>query len=252
MVSSASSADSNALMQAMAMMQQKMSTANTDGVAGLSKDELSSIDSSNDTGGAAFLKSLTDQFDELDTDANGQLSKEEIAKAKPPEKMGPPPGLEISSSDDSSSSNSIEDIIQKLLKQLEESFTDRKKTASKASEDAATANPLANALKSADTDGTTGLSVDELTSIKSTEDTKKADFIKKLTENFDKLDSNSDGQLSQTEISAMKPEASANSGNLASGDNSFGSLAGSFLQKLMDSYKNGDLTKLVSSLSTSA
>lgn len=126
MVSSINGSESSAIQQMMATMFQKMGAADTDGTAGLSKSELSSVDAGSDVGGSAFLKSLTDQFDQIDTDGNGQLSKNEIASAKPHKgAMGPPPGLEIEGVNDtdstSSSSNgtSIEELLAKFIKSLD-------------------------------------------------------------------------------------------------------------------------------------
>lgn len=254
MVSSIDYADSNAVQLAMAAMYQKLNAANTDGIAGLSKDELSSIDAGSDKGGSAFLKSLTDQFDQLDADGNGQLSGKEIASAKPKGQMGPPPGLEIGSTNSSSSSNSIDDIIKKLLKKLEDELDkvtghdSSSKTASKS--DFA---PVASELAKADTDGTEGLSLDELSSIDTKNNSGKTNFINNLKTNFDKIDADGNGQLSQSEILASKPADSVTTANGASGGsnnigNSLGSLSGSFFQKLISSYKNGNLSELASSL----
>lgn len=69
--------------QLMAQMYQQLNKADTDGVSGLSKGELSSINTGNDVGKADFLKALQEQFDALDTDGNGQLTADEIAKLEP-------------------------------------------------------------------------------------------------------------------------------------------------------------------------
>lgn len=121
MVSSISSNSDDSIQLLMAQMFQKMKSADTDGIAGLSKDELSSIDSSNDVGGSAFLKSLTDQFSSLDADKNGQLSSEEISKARPSEPMGPPPGMDLSSSTENKMSelgDSLGDLASSFLDKL--------------------------------------------------------------------------------------------------------------------------------------
>lgn len=69
-------------LQLMAQMYQKLNKADTDGISGLSKGELSSIETGKDIGKTDFLKKLQEQFDALDTDGNGQLSADEIAKLK--------------------------------------------------------------------------------------------------------------------------------------------------------------------------
>lgn len=79
----------------MMQMMQNMKTADTDGAKGLSMDELSSIDAGSDVGGAAFLKSLTEQFETIDSNKNGQLATNEIVQAIPHEPMGPPPGMNL-------------------------------------------------------------------------------------------------------------------------------------------------------------
>ncbi len=60
-------------------------------------------------------------------------------------------------------------------------------------------------MQSANTDGKTGLSKDELASINTGSDQGSANFLSVLTKNFDKLDTNGDGQLSQNEIQAARP-----------------------------------------------
>lgn len=95
MVTGINSADSGKMQLMMAQFYQKLNAADTDGTKGLSLDELSSVDTTKDAGQTVFLKSLTEQFNKLDTDSNGQLSISEIAKAKQPAPMGPPPGLDL-------------------------------------------------------------------------------------------------------------------------------------------------------------
>lgn len=105
----------------MAQMYQKLNAANTDGVSGLSKKELSSINPGDDVGGAAFLKSLTEQFEALDKNQNGQLSAQEIF---PPNvlngQMGMPPGLDLNSRAGNSFNfngvfGDLKDFAQKLI-----------------------------------------------------------------------------------------------------------------------------------------
>jgi Ca2+-binding EF-hand superfamily protein len=50
----------------------------------LSKDELSSVDTSKSSEGASFIQTLSDEFDNLDIDENGQLSGSEMSFGKPP------------------------------------------------------------------------------------------------------------------------------------------------------------------------
>lgn len=249
MVSSINAAESS-IQQLMLQMYQKMSAADTDGIAGLSKEELSSIDVGNDVGGAGFLQSLTAQFDKIDANGDGQLSAEEIAFAKPSkEPLGPPPGLELTST---GSSESTDNIMEKILKKLSEKFTDSYKKAE--SGDKSPANAIASLCAKADTDGVKGLSLDELSAVDTSKDTRQAGFINNLIENFKSIDTDGDGQLSQSELQNAIPKQFSKQ-EMAAMNNSFGSfgglsnLSGNLVQKLLNSYQNGDLSKLVSSLS---
>lgn len=84
----------NAMLQMLLQMQTKMQSADVDGKIGLSKEELASITAGKDTGVSDFLKSLTEQFDELDEDKNGQLTTAEMSNVKK-EQLGPPAGMFI-------------------------------------------------------------------------------------------------------------------------------------------------------------
>lgn len=113
-----------------------------------------------------------------------------------------------------------------------------------------------NKMSVADIDGKAGLSMSELASVNTDGDVNTAAFQKVLTEQFDKLDADKDGQLSQSELLnssiTVTPTISATTSNSAGQTNnsstSFGNLAESCIQKLMNSYKNGGLTSLLSSL----
>ena len=256
MVSSINGTDDESMKQMMALMFQKMGAADTDGTKGLSKSELSSIDAGDDSGGSAFLKSLSDQFDELDTDANGQLSSDEIAKAKPPEPMGPPPGLAIESSDDSSSySDLLEQIIEASKESFVSSFDDSNDTAT----DASKAESL---IASADSDGSSGLSLDELSSADSSGSNGKTGFVNDLIKNFDNYDLDGDGQLSKSELETAMPdgpfsrqeekaivENSDSNSIFSKFESSLSNLgSSSLIQKLISSYQSGDFADILSSL----
>lgn len=247
MTSSISSTAQDSIQLMMQQMYQKIGAADTDGTAGLSKDELSSIDSSGDVGGSAFLKSLSEQFDTLDVDGNGQLSTEEISSAKPSEPMGPPPGLPIadSSTDSSDMSDLIEKLMESLLEKLSESYE-----SDSTDESGDSANKVSSLTSAADKDGSGSVSLDELSSVDSGDNVGQAGFVNDLVNNFDTYDTNSDGQLSQDEmIAAMPTEKTADASNSAS---SFKSMASSFIEKLLSAYKNSDVTSTASSFLSEA
>lgn len=268
MVSGISSTAEDSIQLMMQQMLQKMKNADTDGTKGLSKTELSSIDTSKDQGGANFLKSLQEQFDTLDADGNGELSSSEISAAKPPMgSMGPPPGMSIESSeeeddtssatdstastDSTSSTDSIKLKIEKMLEALLDSLSgDISDSASD------TASKVSSLTKSADTDSNGSLSKTELSSVDASGKAGEAGFVKDLMKNFSKYDTDNDGALSKEEISAAMKNAPASSEAVASGlnsslesaSNSLSNLATSLIQKMLDSYKNGGLSSLTSSL----
>lgn len=261
MVSSISSTESS-IQQLMAAMYQKMNAADTDGIAGLSKKELSSIDVGDDVGGGGFLQSLSAQFDKIDTDGNGQLSAKEISSAKPTGPMGPPPGLELNatkSDDATGSTNSIEAMMEKLLKAMMEALSKSQEKLASSDQTTGAKKAIDSLLASADTDGTAGLSANELSAIDTSGNAGKANFVNNLIKNFDKIDTDGNGQLSQSEIIASKPEgpppemAVANGSSSSSNGlgNSLSNLSNAFIQKLLSSYQNGDLSGTLSSLTSS-
>lgn len=111
-------------------------------------------------------------------------------------------------------------------------------------------------MKAADTDGITGLSKKELASIDANDNIVGSAFLQALTEQFDKLDADKNGQLSQSDMETAiskqfsHPEIAGitnnNSGNFGS---MLGKFSESFIQKLLSNYKSGDLKSLASSLS---
>lgn len=111
-----------------------------------------------------------------------------------------------------------------------------------------------NKMSVADTDGAAGLSKSELASVNTNGDIDTAAFQKVFMEQFDKLDADKNGQLSQSELQSsnlsvtpsVTDSLSTTAASSISGT-SFGSMAESFIQKIMNSYKNGGLTSLLSS-----
>lgn len=242
MVSTISGSASDNVQLMMAQMLQKMKTADTDGTKGLSKSELSSIDSSNDAGGTAFIKSLTNQFDKLDTDGDGQLSQSEIASAKPPEG-----GLNEKGR---SGLSKIEDLLEKMLQEALQSMSNSLNGTDSTLSETADTTPAIKPfdLSTADTDGAKGVFLTELKSVDTSNDKGKANFVNELINNFDSIDSNKDGQLSQSEVAEARPVPpqmmadnylNNNSGNFGE---SFSKLSSSFIQKLINTYQSGAMT----------
>lgn len=263
MVTGINSADSGDMQLLMAQMYQKLKAADTDSTKGLSKDELSSIGITNDAGGTAFLKSLSAQFDKLDTDSNGQLSASEIASARPPAPMGPPPGLDLgkSNSTDSTSkvdstnatdstsktssteNDSIEQMLKKLMSEIFEKLADSISGEQKSNSNASDSSKV----KPADLAST---------DVKTNSNAGAADFINNLVNDFKSIDLDGNGQLSPSEIEALNPNnstAATATSKLESGlsnlGNSLSSLSSSFAGKLISSYQNGTLSNIASSLS---
>lgn len=99
MVSAINGYDNDDMLQLMLNnIQPKLDKADTDGVKGLSMDELASVDAKDDS----FLITLKEQFSKIDTDTNGQITTEEIKNslsAQTQGQMGPPAGMQIQTSD---------------------------------------------------------------------------------------------------------------------------------------------------------
>lgn len=276
MVSSISSTAEDSIKLMMGQMLQQMNAADTDGISGLSKDELSSINADNDIGGAAFLKSLAEQFDKLDEDGNGQLSANEIASANPLSgPMGPPPGLPIESDDSTEkltgsvsstssnessavSSDDAKSLIDKLLKSLIESFTDSfSKDASKNTDDKTQA--AKNLVKTADKDGDGSLSKEELSSTNAGSNAEQSKMINNLINSFTSYDKDGNGKLSLSEMREAIPqkqfsmqELAAMSDNYQKADSAghaLGNFSGSMARQFLNSYQNGGLSSLTSSFS---
>lgn len=118
MVQSISNAEAG-IQKLMTQMVQNLNNADTDGVKGLSKEELNSIDAKNNIAGAGFAKFLSSQFEKIDTDENGQLSAKEIASSKPLGqlgKLGAPTGLELNQNkSENALGNFPNSFVQKLL-----------------------------------------------------------------------------------------------------------------------------------------
>lgn len=114
-----------------------------------------------------------------------------------------------------------------------------------------------NKMNISDTDGKAGLSKKELASVGTDGDVGTAAFQKVFMQQFDKLDADKDGQLSESEVlnsslsvtpAVTDSSSTVSTSKASTSSNSFGSLAESCIQKLLNSYKNGGLTSLLSSI----
>lgn len=276
MVSSITNSASNNIEDLITQMFKKLNAADKDGIQGLSKNELSSINTGDDAGGAAFLKSLETQFNRLDTNSDGQLSSQEISNAIPPkEPMGPPPGMSIESNDkdsddankilsttasttsgtSSTSSNSMEDMLEKLMTSFMDSFIKKfnQETSTSSASSSTTSNPVSSLVSAADSDKSGVLSLNELSSLDTGNNKAQSGLVNDLINNFKNYDTNSDGTLSAKELSAAIPDNNALAGNFnesgaTSLGSSLGSASASFLQKLLSNY-GSDFSGLKSSLS---
>lgn len=276
MVTGINSADSGDMQLMMAQFYQKLNTADTDGTKGLSLDELSSVDTTRDAGGTAFLKSLSAQFSKLDADGDGQLSSSEIAQAKPPTPpMGPPPGLDLGTSNTTDSAKtgttgatdatsktsstqdeSIEQMLKKLMSEIFEKLADGISGEKKSTSDTSDSKSTTVDSVSTDANGSKkGVSLSDLSSIKTNTNAGATEFINSLMNDFKNLDTNSDGKLSQSELAALKSNSGTETASsklenqLGRLGSSLGNASSAFLGKLISSYQNGNLSNLASSLS---
>lgn len=102
MVSSMYSIDASDIVQ-MFKLYNKMKSADTDGVQGLSKAELSSIDTGANSVESDFLQALSACFDKLDSDGDGELSRNEIVTGISSHAINPPTGSQLSAAEDADS-----------------------------------------------------------------------------------------------------------------------------------------------------
>lgn len=268
MTSSISSTAQDSIQLMMQQMFKKMNAADTDGSKGLSLDELSSIDTSGDVGGAAFLKSLQEQFDTLDADGNGELSDAEISAAKPPEPMGPPPGLSLESSDDSTTADDLvagisetdsssetdsTDSLQSLIKKLLNDFLDKFEESysnvdsDKAEEAKKVAENVKALLSKADSNQDGKLSLDELSAVDTSDNEQMAKFVSDLKEKFTQFDSNGDGLLSSNELIAAVPKKQFSTQEIAALSESLNSSSDSSNSSSSSNISNTSLGDLTSS-----
>lgn len=276
MVTGINSATTGEMQLMMAQFYQKLNAADTDGTKGLSLDELSSVDTTKDAGGTAFLKSLTDQFSKLDTNGDGQLNSSEMSQAKPPAPpMGPPPGLDLGTSKTTASTKtgstgtteatsktsstqdeSIEQMLKKLMSEIFEKLADGISGEKKSTSDSSDSKNKTVDSVSTDTNETKkGVTLSDLSSIKTNTNAGATDFINSLMNDFKNLDTNADGKLSQSELAALKSNSGTETASsklenhLGSLGSTLGNASSAFMGKLISSYQNGNLSNLASSLS---
>lgn len=101
------------------MYQKLMDTTSTDGTAGLTKDELSSLGNNSNNidgtpiGGPTFFKALSQEFDSLDKNKDGKLTADEIPTATLNKVTDP--SSEMATKSCTSTSCSAEDIMKTLF-----------------------------------------------------------------------------------------------------------------------------------------
>lgn len=244
-------ANSDELQQMMAQLLQKMNSADTDGIQGLSKNELESISTDAKDGSSAFLDALSSQFSELDANGDGQLSTKEVSNIKS-DPMGPPPGLfiEAEESSDSSSTSSNKDTISELMEKWMDKFAESYDSA----EDSENADSL---VASIDKDGTNSLSYKELSQVAGDDGSIQSQAVKSLMDNFENFDKNNDSQLDKDEISQAFSDFSEKVKTSDSSDgneffdslkNGFEKLSSSVVKKLIENYNNNGFSGALSAL----
>lgn len=266
MVSSITNGTSSmSLQQLFADMKSKMGAADTDGTQGLSKQELSSIDTGGNTQESNFLKTLSDNFDKIDSNGDGQISSNEIKAARPHHHghMGPPPGMNIESTDsadsttstnatsstDPTSSTSAIGIMDSLIKQLiaalekaEAGISGQMSTNGNGSDTVASVDSTQQASSASNASlntQTAGITKDDLASIAGNDGHSGHGFIKKLQENFDKIDTDSDGQLSKSEIKAFADSNSKTAGSdVSNAGSKIANISEYFMKQLVSTYQN--------------
>lgn len=257
MVSTVSSSYASAFTKSLAM---KMVNGNTDGTSGLSKAELSSLTSDSNSIGSSFFKALSDNFDKLDSDQNGEVTTEEIGQA-----------VESGASDSTSSYKGVEDALVSSIKQDLGTYTTSatSTTTTDASSDDSTEGVSASsggsktyskmdlnkdgqvtadevlkyfeqqsASNSSSTDGTTSSSQSQTGAI---------DNSSLASKIFAQMDTNKDGAVSAEEISAyVEKQSSTTSGTSnASDTTATTSTQGSNNEDLfskIDTDKNGEIS----------
>ena len=108
----------NVMQLMMLRMQSKMQQADTDGLSGLSKAELASVDTGANLDAEAFLKTLTEKFDTIDKNQDGQLSTDEILKSTLQQPLGPPPGLFLGNAN--SDNKNVQSFAAKAMNKIYE------------------------------------------------------------------------------------------------------------------------------------
>lgn len=174
----------------------------SDGDGNISKDELTSALSSTDDGGDSSID-IDDLLSQLDSDGSGGISQSELSAAMPPP---PPPG---GMGGPGGAGGSSEDLLSSL-----------------------------------DTNGDGVISADELAAASSSDDSDK------LSELFSKLDADGSGGISSDELaSAFKAEGRGDgppppppSGSQPAGDSNTGEAYQKLVANLLKQYQSNDAT----------
>lgn len=256
----------------------KMKSANTDGIEGWSKSELASINTGSNSANSDFLHALSENFDKLDSDGNGEITRDEITEGISSKLINSPDGTHLaptknindadsptasdsadSTSDSKSTSTellaSIEQLIEKMLQQAVNGLSgkyDAKSNDPTSTQNQASSTTAVTSTSSVDSSGKPGLSLAELSAIDTNNNPNNAGFVNDLINNFSKYDTDGDGKLSKSEMEASKlatSNAATSADQLNNTEISFNHLTGPLMSKLLSNYSNLNLSSLASTLS---
>lgn len=110
------------------MYEKLMDKTSTDGTAGLTKDELSSLGNSNksvdgtEIGGSTFFKALSEEFNSLDKNEDGKLTADEIPTVNITKVTDP--SSEMATKSGTSTSSSLEDMMKTCFDYQSENYKD--------------------------------------------------------------------------------------------------------------------------------
>lgn len=212
--------------------------ANTDGKSGLSKTELLNFyESEGNKNDSAFALMLSEDFDDIDTNADGKITKNETeVYLKSANSKTSPQGTDMSAKSQASS------LLDLFLENYAARYDKDCESKSKFKE------MLKTLISKADQDGDGGLSMKELQSINTEDDKNVKKMVNALISKFNSLDKNSDGVLSLTEMEGIMEkdfsieELAKMAASLSKSDEETNQTIAysseAYIQKLINNYKN--------------